>query len=177
MMEKEDYKDYALKHAERLKGVRSAWELYRDQAYEKDDDYSTGFYNGLDLAMSILEDRELQAKSRPIPQGMSPMVRPSNPKYELHKSICDKLNELYITKNQDYGDSFGRGIAKRGEVSAMTRIEDKIYRLDTLLDKPALVSDESFDDTLFDLANYAIMWLVERRSGRCVTDERPVNVE
>ena len=26
-------------------------------------------------------------------------------KIEIHKKICDSLNELYKKKNQDYGDS------------------------------------------------------------------------
>ena len=44
----------------------------------------------------------------------------------------------------------------------MIRLMDKLERLKALYNSPALV-DESIEDTLLDLANYAIMEVVERR--------------
>jgi hypothetical protein len=38
-------------------------------------------------------------------------------------------------------------------------------RLETLCNKPAMVDDETVDDTLIDLAVYAVMTLAERRKG------------
>lgn len=82
-------------------------------------------------------------------------------KYEKHLKICEKLNEIYINKNHDYGDSFGETFRKLGIVSAVTRITDKTNRLQSLCRKQQRVSDESIRDTLMDLANYAIMTIIE----------------
>jgi len=82
-------------------------------------------------------------------------------KYEKHLKICEKLNEIYINKNHDYGDSFGDTFRKLGIISAVTRITDKTNRLQSLCKKEQKVNDESIRDTLMDLANYAIMTIIE----------------
>jgi len=82
-------------------------------------------------------------------------------KIDKHKQICKELNELYENKNHDYGDSFGETYRKLGLISAVTRILDKTNRLQTLCTKEQLVRDESIRDTLIDLANYAIMTIIE----------------
>ena len=80
----------------------------------------------------------------------------------LHALICDKLNVLYERKNRDYGDSFGKGYGEYGMTMPVIRLEDKLNRLKSLLKSAAQVKDESIEDTLMDLANYAIMTLIER---------------
>ena len=82
-------------------------------------------------------------------------------KYEKHLKVCEKLNEIYVNKNHDYGDSFGETFRKLGVVSAVTRITDKTNRLQSLCKKEQKVNDESIRDTLMDLANYAIMTIIE----------------
>ncbi|NLJ84758.1 MAG: DUF1599 domain-containing protein [Halanaerobiaceae bacterium] len=82
-------------------------------------------------------------------------------KYEKHLKICEKLNEIYVNKNHDYGDSFGDTFRKLGIISAVTRITDKTNRLQSLCRKQQKVNDESIRDTLMDLANYAIMTIIE----------------
>ena len=82
-------------------------------------------------------------------------------KCEKHLKICEKLNEIYVNKNHDYGDSFGETFRKLGVVSAVTRITDKTNRLQSLCIKRQKISDESIRDTLLDLANYAIMTIIE----------------
>ena len=90
-------------------------------------------------------------------------------KVRHHASICQELNEIYACKNHDYGDSFGKGYAEYGMVMAVIRLEDKLNRLKSLIKAEALVKDESINDTLMDLANYAIMTVIERE--RTTTDE------
>ena len=90
-------------------------------------------------------------------------------KVRNHASICEDLNEIYARKNHDYGDSFGKGYAEYGMVMAVIRLEDKLNRLKSLIKAEALVKDESINDTLMDLANYAIMTVIERE--RTATDE------
>lgn len=76
------------------------------------------------------------------------------------------MAEVYAAKNHDYGDSFAR-LRERYPISILIRLGDKLNRLDTLLTgKNAKVKDESIDDTLLDLANYAVMELVERKMNR-----------
>lgn len=84
-------------------------------------------------------------------------------KYKFHKEQCDKLNPLYIAKNTDYDDSFGKSIDSMGYMSALVRMDDKMNRIKALLTSPdkAKVSDESVSDTLLDLANYSLMLLTE----------------
>lgn len=82
-------------------------------------------------------------------------------KYEKHIEICKELNQIYRDKNHDYGDSFGETYKKLGIISAVTRIADKVNRLQTLCTKESKVKDESIRDTLIDLANYAIMTIIE----------------
>lgn len=89
-----------------------------------------------------------------------------------HRIMIEGIHETYKKKNRDYGDAFGVSLDKRGLVAALVRMEDKLGRLDSLKDRDPLVKDESLQDTLLDLANYAIMtamWL-ERKSEENVTE-------
>lgn len=85
-------------------------------------------------------------------------------KIERHAAICASLNDLYARKNADYGDSFSKSYHEYGLIMACMRLEEKLNRLKTLAKQEARVKDESIDDTLMDLANYAIMTLVEMES-------------
>ena len=83
-------------------------------------------------------------------------------KIEIHKNICDSLNDLYKKKNQDYGDSFSKSYKEYGLTMSCIRLEDKLNRLKSLnKNGNAQVKDESIQDTLMDLANYSIMTLIE----------------
>ena len=72
------------------------------------------------------------------------------------------MHELYIRKNQAYGDSFSKTYESLGIVSAVTRISDKYNRLVNLVMNPDIpVGDESVRDTIMDLANYCFLTLME----------------
>lgn len=84
------------------------------------------------------------------------------PKVAQHYAICQNLNQIYKAKNHDYGDSFGDTYKKLGIISAVTRLSDKMNRLMSLaVSHDAQVKDEKIEDTLLDMANYAIMTLIE----------------
>lgn len=85
----------------------------------------------------------------------------STKKEKLHEAICADLTLTYRNKDHDYGNSFGETFQKLGIISAVTRISDKTNRLQTLATKTAKVTDEKIEDTLMDLANYAILTLIE----------------
>lgn len=85
----------------------------------------------------------------------------TNKAIERFKSIQEEGLKLYTKKNHDYGDAFDKSLDEDGLVVAKIRLKDKIRRFETLLKSDALVH-ESIEDTLLDMANYAIMtisWL------------------
>ena len=92
-------------------------------------------------------------------------------KQQEFKNITTKMSELYIAKNHDYGDAFGQTFAELGIISAITRISDKTNRLKSLATKDQRVDDERIEDTLMDLANYAVMTLIELRDN---DDTQPI---
>lgn len=92
-----------------------------------------------------------------------------NDKVATHLAICKQLNQTYQEKNTDYGDSFSETYQKLGIISAVTRISDKTNRLISLAGKPEaerLVKDETLQDTLMDMANYAILTLMELEEAK-----------
>lgn len=85
-------------------------------------------------------------------------------RYIIHRDLCMGLNELYIRKNQDYGNSFGEGFREYGLMMPIIRLEDKFKRFKQLATSGEQnVKDESIEDTLLDLANYALMTVTEMR--------------
>lgn len=78
-----------------------------------------------------------------------------------HASVCKELNELYSRKNHDYGDSFHTTFQKYGLTMSAIRLGDKFQRFESLLKVENQVKDENIRDTLIDLANYAIMTVME----------------
>ncbi len=86
---------------------------------------------------------------------------------QLHKELIDYLHNLYITKNNDYGNSVHDTYEKYGLTSFLVRLEDKLNRAHSLhLKKEQLVNDEKLEDTLLDLANYAILAVIELKNER-----------
>ena len=93
---------------------------------------------------------------------MNNLGRVRSPKVEHHARICKELNDLYERKNHDYGDSFHQTFAEEGMAMARIRLGDKFSRFKTLSrGGEQKVNDESIRDTLIDLANYAIMTVLE----------------
>ncbi len=80
-----------------------------------------------------------------------------------HQQIAEELSDLYELKNRDYGDSFHISFLEEGMAMARIRLGDKLNRFKTLTRNPdaQAVRDESIRDTLIDLANYAIMTIME----------------
>lgn len=91
--------------------------------------------------------------------------------HDAHK----ELQEIFVKKNTDYGNSFEESLNKHGLIAAIVRMEDKMSRLNTLSKNDALVKDESIIDTLKDLSNYALMTAVWLEVGQEV--KIPVDYE
>ncbi len=84
-------------------------------------------------------------------------------KVTLHKEIINNIHTMYKDKNEDYGDSFDKSLDKFGLLSSLIRLTDKMNRFEQLIDGESKVTSESIDDTLLDMANYAIMTVMWRR--------------
>ena len=83
-------------------------------------------------------------------------------KVNAFEDITISLRNLYDSKNRDYGDSFAQSLNKWGLAVSCIRIGDKLNRLESFAkNKDMKVSDEKVEDTLMDLANYAILTLLE----------------
>lgn len=82
------------------------------------------------------------------------------------RDITNSLTKIYQAKNQDYGNSFEKSLYKFGLVASIIRLSDKMNRIESLSQKKAKVESESIEDTLLDLANYAIMTVIWLRKNR-----------
>ena len=79
-----------------------------------------------------------------------------------HKALCVELYALFIRKNHDYGDSFHLSFEEEGLAMARIRLSDKLNRFKALSrGAEQMVEGEPIRDTLIDLANYAIMTILE----------------
>lgn len=91
--------------------------------------------------------------------------------HDAHK----ELQEIFVKKNTDYGNSFEESLEKHGLIAAIVRMEDKMSRLNTLSKQEALVTDESLIDTLKDLSNYALMSAVWLEGTKKEVSQAPTN--
>ena len=79
-------------------------------------------------------------------------------KIEKYKSIQNELLEIFIKKNNDYGND---NLDTFGKIGIMIRLQDKINRyINIKKNNIHLVEDESLDDTIKDLINYGYLFLI-----------------
>ena len=75
------------------------------------------------------------------------------------EDLTKEMNQLYERKNRDYGNSFDKTLDEFGVVAGLIRMNDKMNRIKSIYNKDTNLKDESLEDTLIDLANYAVMTL------------------
>lgn len=82
--------------------------------------------------------------------------------------ITEEMASLYERKNKDYGDAFANEVKLSGWGYATGLLGNKVGRIRNLLlhteQHPEV--KESVEDTLIDLANYAVMTLMEVRAQK-----------
>lgn len=76
------------------------------------------------------------------------------------EKIAKELVDLHTKKNSNYGNSYSKLYDELGEIAALVPLHNKLDRLTNLV-KGGQNYFESKEDTLRDLASYAIMMLVE----------------
>jgi len=110
-----------------------------------------------------------------------------NEEYKIKLSDAYKMKviqkeglDLFIKKNNDYGDAY----KTYGPIGVLVRIGDKINRLSTITNSSiTLIPTESLRDTLIDLHNYSAMAIMlldskESKLNRLVTEIEPkVDIE
>jgi hypothetical protein len=75
------------------------------------------------------------------------------------EQLANQLIDTQKRKNADYGSSFDQTLNEFGLVASATRMSDKFNRFKSLMrcGSTARVEDEKIEDTLMDLAAYALM--------------------
>lgn len=78
------------------------------------------------------------------------------------EEIMENCLSLYKKKNADYGNSFAEVYKELGFESGLVQILHKVNRIKGIYNNnKAKVENESIRDSLIDLANYALMTVVE----------------
>lgn len=105
-------------------------------------------------------------------QGEAPQTRAQL--IALQKQLCDKAREVMQAKNADYAstDDPFKNFRRRGRRGILTRLEDKFERLDTFCDRGKFDVDESLEDTVLDIINYAVLFLGYSEREECATSSR-----
>ena len=84
-----------------------------------------------------------------------------------HRKILAEMADTFSKKNSDYGNAFEEILDDFGASYAVGRLKEKLKRLTQLVvSNKQEVKDESIEDTLLDMANYAvltIMWLQKQK--------------
>jgi len=104
------------------------------------------------------------------------LARQTHPTSQAFFDLCDALKDMHRRKSSDYGCPSGtdplaniRNGAKFVGIEswrgAMVRLSDKVTRLATY-NATGRLENESLDDTLFDLASYALLALLLHREER-----------
>ncbi len=104
------------------------------------------------------------------------LERQTHPTSQAFFDLCEALKDMHRRKSSDYGCPSGtdplaniRNGAKFVGIpdwkGAMVRLSDKVTRLATY-NATGRLENESLDDTLFDLASYALLALLLHREDR-----------
>lgn len=91
-------------------------------------------------------------------------------------AIFDRSVKISEAKSADYAgdeDAFANfrvceNYGVPAEAGFITRMSDKMSRVSNLIGKEAKVTDEKIEDTLLDLANYSVLFLIflEEKYGK-----------
>lgn len=92
-------------------------------------------------------------------EGKSTRLFPK--KYVAFRDIINGMYDTFKAKNSDYGNSFSELFAECGMTYAYGHLSEKLKRVKSLMSDEAKVKGESMRDSLLDLANYAVLTIME----------------
>lgn len=79
-----------------------------------------------------------------------------------HQDLLNEIHSMYVKKNKDYGNSFQDLLDEFGILASVIPLDNKNKRVKSLAKNGSSEVNESIEDSLLDMANYAIMtvlWL------------------
>lgn len=80
---------------------------------------------------------------------------------DAFRDITNGMYDTFKAKNHDYGNSFAELFKECGMTYAYGHLSEKLKRVKSLMSDEAKVKGESMRDSLLDLANYAILTIME----------------
>lgn len=95
------------------------------------------------------------------PKEGKPKAESEKEDADRFKEITDKMFETFKAKNHDYGSSFSNLFKECGMIYAYGHMAEKLERVKSLMKDEAKVKGEGMKDSLLDLANYAILTVME----------------
>ena len=96
-------------------------------------------------------------------EGPQCAIDKSAPGPEDFKEIVSGMFETFVKKNHDYGNSFHDLFVEFGPIVSVIHLKEKLNRIDSLVRGEKAYVTESIKDSLLDLANYAVLTLMELR--------------
>ena len=85
---------------------------------------------------------------------------------DKHRELCDRIHDICVKKNHDYGNSASELYQKFGLISYVVRMNDKMNRINTLINRETEVKDEKIEDTLLDLAYFCLLAVADMELGK-----------
>ena len=108
-----------------------------------------------------ISKKESFMSSKHSPDFLDVFIKPSTDNTEAFRAITNKMCNTFEVKNSDYGDSFHKLFEECGMTYAYGHMAEKLERINSLRKNKAKVKGESMKDSLYDLANYAILTIIE----------------
>lgn len=119
------------------------------------------FYVSLDDVMQrgLVDNKTLKDVLRNECEGNFTRLFPK--KFIAFRDITNGMYDTFKAKNHDYGNSFAELFKECGMTYAYGHLSEKLKRVKSLMSDEAKVKGESMRDSLLDLANYAILTIME----------------
>lgn len=148
------------KEKELLKGgLKTALEnLFKDLKEALEDEFDDFMGELIEYSESTEGDNDGES------EGVKMTMSDNSEFSETLGITLNSLRDLLEKKNRDYGSN---NLLTFGDLGILVRLSDKLERLKNyvLRDHTFEIDDENLVDTLYDIAGYAIMWLVLEEEG------------
>lgn len=118
-------------------------------------------YNFVLRGGNRISKKESFMSSKHSPDFLDVFIKTSTDNTEAFRAITNKMCNTFEVKNSDYGDSFHKLFEECGMTYAYGHLAEKLERINSLRKNKAKVKGESMKDSLYDLANYAILTIME----------------
>lgn len=94
-------------------------------------------------------------------------------KESTFRDIAESQIRLYESKNADYGNAADKLYESYGLTYYLIMLEQKLLRLKNLYNKTDKANNESIEDSLLDMSNYAILAVESMRKNAKQMSENP----